>query len=52
MAVDEVIIKFKGKVVFWQYSPEKHKRFDIKMYKLCDRSAYTYDMRVYFGKHG
>jgi hypothetical protein len=25
MAVEEVIIKFKGEVVFWQYSPETHK---------------------------
>jgi hypothetical protein len=41
MAVDEVIIKFRGKVVFQQYIPKTHKRFGIKIYKLCDRSGYN-----------
>jgi hypothetical protein len=53
MAVDEVIVKFKGKFVFQQYIPKKKKkcmRFGIKMYKLCDRSGNTYNMRVYLGK--
>jgi outer membrane protein assembly factor BamA len=29
---------------------EKHKRFGIKLYKLCDRFGYTFDMSVYLGK--
>jgi hypothetical protein len=45
--VDEVIVKFKGRVIFRQYIPEKRKCFDIKIYKLRDESGYTYDMRVY-----
>jgi len=49
LAVDEVIVKFKGKVIFRQYIPKKRKRFGIKIYKLCDESGYTYDMRVYLG---
>jgi len=44
--VDEVIVKFKGKVIFRQYIPKKRKCFGIKIYKLCDGSGYTYDMRV------
>jgi hypothetical protein len=48
--VDEVIVKFKGRVIFKQYIPKKRKRFGIKIYKLCDESGYTYDMRVYLGK--
>ncbi|XP_023726519.1 piggyBac transposable element-derived protein 4 [Cryptotermes secundus] len=49
LAVDEVIVLFKGSV-FWQYTPKKHKRFGIKIYKLCDSLGNTYDMAVYLGK--
>jgi len=50
LAVDEVIVSFKGRVIFRQYIPKKRKRFGIKIYKLCDESGYTYDMRVYLGR--
>ena len=50
LAVDEVIVLYKGRVVFRQYIPKKHKRFGIKIYKLCDSLGYTYDMSVYLGK--
>jgi hypothetical protein len=50
LAIDEVIVLFKGKISFKQYIPKKHKRFGIKIYKLCDRTGYTYDMEVYLGK--
>jgi hypothetical protein len=48
--VDEVIMLYKGKVVFRQYIPKKHKRYGIKIYKLCDSLGYTYDVSVYLGK--
>jgi hypothetical protein len=38
----EVIILFKRRVIFRQYIPKKHKRFGIKIYKLCDEKGYTY----------
>ena len=50
LAVDEVIVLYKGRRVFRQYIPKKHKRFGIKIYKLCDSLAYTYDMSVYLDK--
>jgi len=50
LTVDEVIIKFQGRVIFRQYIPKKWKSFGIKIYKLCDESGYTYDMSVYLGK--
>ena len=50
LAVDELIVKFKGRVIFRQYIPKKRKRFGIKIYKLCDESGYTYDMSVYLGR--
>jgi hypothetical protein len=50
LAVDEVIVLCKGRVVFRQYIPKKHKRFGIRIYKLCDSVSYTYDTSVYLGK--
>jgi len=51
LAIDEVIVPFKGRVIFKQYIPKKkRKRFGIKMFKLCDSTDYTYDMKVYLGK--
>jgi len=50
LAVDEVIVLFKGRVIFRQYIPKKHKQFGIRIYKLCDALGYTYDVSVYLGK--
>ena len=38
LAIDEVIVKFNGRVIFQQYIPKKHKHFGIKIYKLCDET--------------
>jgi len=48
--VNEVSVKFKGRVIFRQYIPKKRKHFSIKIYKLCDESGYTYDIRGYLGR--
>jgi hypothetical protein len=50
LAVDEITVLFKVRVVFKQYIPMKHERFGIKIYKLCDSKGYAYDMRVCLGK--
>ncbi|GBM40470.1 PiggyBac transposable element-derived protein 4 [Araneus ventricosus] len=50
LSLDEVIIKFKGRVLFQQYIPKKRKQWGIKMYKISDATGYTYNMRVYLGK--
>jgi len=52
LAVDEVIVLYKGRVVFQQYIPKHYKRFGIKIYKLCDSLGYTYDMSVYLANKG
>ena len=49
--MDEAIVKFKGRVIFRQNIPKKRKHFGIEIYKLCDESGYTYDMRVYLGRY-
>ena len=50
LATDEVIVSFKGRVIFKQYIPKKRKHFSIKIFKLCDSTGYTYIMKVYLGK--
>jgi len=30
---------------------KKHRRFETKIYKLCDSKEYTYNMIIYFGKN-
>jgi len=48
--VDEVIVKYRVRVIFRHYIPKKRKRFGIKIYKLCDEAGYTCAMRVYLRK--
>jgi hypothetical protein len=49
LALDEVIL-FNKTVVFKQYIPKKHQCFGIIVYKLCDSTGYTCDMKVYLEK--
>ena len=49
-AIDEIIVSFKGRVIFKQYIPKKCKHFGIKLFNLCDTTGCTYDMKVYLGK--
>jgi hypothetical protein len=45
--MDEVIVKFNGKMVSHLNIPYKQKRFGIILYKLCDSRGNTYDMSIY-----
>jgi hypothetical protein len=46
--VDEVIVNSRAGLS--SGSTFQRKRFGFKIYKLCDESGYTYDMRVYSGR--
>jgi hypothetical protein len=46
LAVDEIIVFCKVRVIFKQYIPNKHKQFGIELYKLCDSKVYTNNMTV------
>jgi len=46
LAIDEIIVLLKGRVIFKQCIPKKHKLFGIKLYKLCDYKGFTYNMTV------
>jgi hypothetical protein len=49
--VDEIIVLFKGRVVFKQYILKKKKtRFGITIFKLYNCTGYTYNMKVYLEK--
>jgi hypothetical protein len=50
LAVNEVIVLFKWRVIFKQYIPNKHKHFSTKIYKPCDITGCTYKMRIYLAK--
>jgi hypothetical protein len=50
LAIDHVMVLFKGKVAIKQYVPNTHKHFRIKIYKLCDMTGYTYNMEMFLGK--
>lgn len=51
LAIDESIIKFKGRVSFRQYLPSKPTRWGIKQYALCEsKSGYALKFITYLGK--
>jgi hypothetical protein len=50
LAVDEVIVLYKGRVIVRQYISKKRKIFSIKIYKRCESLGYTYGLCVYLGK--
>jgi hypothetical protein len=45
-AVDKIIVHFKGRIIFEQYIPKKHKLFGTTIYKLCDFKEYTRDIQM------
>jgi hypothetical protein len=43
LAVDEITVLFKVRVIFKHYIPKKHKQFGIKLCKLCDSKGYPFN---------
>ena len=54
LAIDETLIKFKGKVHFRQFIPIKPGRFGIKAFTLAEisSSGYLLNSQIYTGKEG
>jgi len=44
---EKFVFLFKGQAVFKQFISKKYKYFGIKIYKLCNSSGYTYNIKVY-----
>ncbi|CAH2011971.1 unnamed protein product [Acanthoscelides obtectus] len=47
VCIDETLVPFRGRLSFRQYIKNKRYKFGIKLYKLCCKDGYTYDI-----KHG
>ena len=53
IAIDETLVKFKGRVGFRQFLPAKPGRFGVKNFTLSESSSgYVWDLDVYTGKTG
>lgn len=51
LAVDESLMKFRGRLAYVQFNPSKRARFGIKFYKLCESSSgYCLNFSIYTGK--
>lgn len=50
IVVDESMIPFRGRLLFRQYMHGKSNKYGIKLFKLCDKTGYTYSVIVYTGK--
>ena len=50
ISVDESLVKWKGRIHFKQYIPNKRARYGLKIFCLCETSGYTYRFCVYTGK--
>jgi len=44
LAVEKVVVLFKGRTIFRQYIPKKHNLFGIRIYKPRDETGYTCDI--------
>ena len=52
LSIDESMIGFKGRLSFFQYLPKKPTKWGMKAFVLADsRNRYTYNWRLYTGKH-
>ena len=54
ISVDELMLKFHGRLKFKQINPSKRARFGLKLYRLCassgDMCGYTWNFKVYSGQ--
>ena len=51
LAVDESLMKFRRRLGYRQYNPNKRARFGIKFYKICESSSgYCLQFEIYTGK--
>jgi hypothetical protein len=46
LAADDVIVLFKGKVIFTQCIPKEHKSFSIQIHKPHNSTGHVYDVKL------
>jgi hypothetical protein len=51
IAIDESLVKFRGRLSFVQFNPSKRARFGMEYYTMCESSSgYCQQFRLYTGK--
>lgn len=50
ICIDETLVPFRGRLSFKQYIKNKRHKFGIKLFKLCIKNGYTYNMKIYCGR--
>lgn len=50
VCIDESMVPFRGRLSFLQYIPGKRHKYGIKIFKLCGKGGYTYNIKIYGGK--
>lgn len=50
ICIDETLVPFRGRLGFRQYIQNKRHKFGIKLFKLCCKDGYTYNLSVYCGQ--
>jgi len=51
LSVDEMMLKFFGRLLIKQFIKSKLIRFGIKMWGICGANGYLYDFDIYCGKN-
>lgn len=51
VGIDETLLKFRGRLCYIQFNPQKRARFGITIYKICESvSGYCLGFSIYTGK--
>ncbi|XP_053457867.1 zinc finger protein with KRAB and SCAN domains 8 isoform X2 [Nycticebus coucang] len=50
ICIEETVVPFRGHLSFVQYIKNKRHKFGIKLFKLCLRDSYTWNVKIYCGK--
>lgn len=50
ICIDETMVPFRGRLTFLQYIKNKRHKFGIKLFKLCLKDGYTWNVKIYCGK--
>ena len=50
IVIDETVIPWRNKLIFWQYISNKAHRYGVKSITLCSVVGYTWAIKLYSGK--
>jgi hypothetical protein len=46
LAIDKAVVPFKASIIVKRCIPNKHKRYGIELYRLCNSTGHIYNMEV------